>query len=503
MAKQVYKAENAFLGGLTPSSDLFGPEGTYAEARDIDPHRKIGYIMPGWAESTVAHSSASVLSGLVLDAVVDPNDTTITPDVYAIDTNAVYHVNNGAIFTNTSAWPHTFSNGEELAIYPISSTNYLWYASNTDIGKCNISATNVTFDDDYMSTSAIGAASLNDASHPILEWKTYMWIGNGRYLSKFDGQATGSASAVGQFTEQALDLPNKWEITDLFPTRNHIGICAWKKPGVDTSRTESKVFMWDGVSEDYNYSIPVQDNKIVASINTDDGIQIVTQGRESQSTLRQLTENGGEEIEHLKTVSGSAFKYWNVNHRNAIDEFHGRTLLGATSIENRIFAYGRPTRNLPISFSQPYSDRRVGGSADTGFVGLLQQNIIFASFRSNTDNYVFSKFNTTTQSGNAEWRGKYFCPGAKMRINYVQFFFDPLATGDDITPTLDVDFGTSFTLNDPRGNTNISYTNDGAIVSKKFKNVGKDCYSFRPVLKWTAGDTAFSKIIIDYDFIPE
>jgi len=58
------------------------------------------------------------------------------------------------------------------------------------------------------------------------------------------------------------------------------------------------------------------------------------------------------------------------------------------------------------------------------------------------------------------------------------------------------------TLKDPRGNTTISYTNDGAITFKRFK-VGLNCHSFRPGLNWTAGGTQFSKIVIDYSSLPD
>jgi len=77
-----------------------------------------------------------------------------------------------------------------------------------------------------------------------------------------------------------------------------------------------------------------------------------------------------------------------------------------------------------------------------------------------------------------------------------------LVASDSVTPTLDIDYGTSVTLSDPRGNATISYTLDGAVTSKRF-NVKRDCHAFRPAISWTAGGVSFSKIVIDYDFISD
>ena len=85
----------------------------------------------------------------------------------------------------------------------------------------------------------------------------------------------------------------------------------------------------------------------------------------------------------------------------------------------------------------------------------------------------------------------------------MKFYYDPLASGDDFTPTLELDYGRkTITLTDGLGNSNVSFSNDGTNnpTSKRFE-VREDCESVRPIINWTAGDVAISRIVIDYSII--
>ena len=486
MPKKIF---SNWLGGLTSYSERVGAEGTYAEARDIDPYRNPGFIMPGWKESNKTSSAGGILTGLIKDAISDIGSN----NMYALDDTKLYQLTNfGTTFTNNTTFPHTItgaSRGEALAIYPIGTTNYLFYFYQTNAGRFDLSS---TFDDDWLSTIPIGATTLQNASHPVLEWNSYLWIGNGRYVSKLDGQ-TG---ANGTFTEKALDLPQGWEITSLFPTRNYIGICAWRKMNAGESyRAQSAIFFWDGTSADYNYQIPVEDNKITTSFNDDGRIYLITTGRGFGCTLRRLTEEGDEPLKQLKTYVDGELKYFYVNYRNAIDIFQNRLLIGATSgLQNYIFAFGRPTMDYPEILTQPYSTSN--NPTSSGGIGVIKQlfsNFIFVSAYDDTY-YYWMRF-ATGYSTNALLKERYEDAGQKIRINYVKFYFKPLVSGDSVTVSIDTDYGTSNSLG------TISYDSDGGTITSKRFNKLILCHAFRPVIDWSDGGVAFSKIVVDYDFI--
>jgi hypothetical protein len=497
MPKAIY---DNFLGGLTSYSERFGPQGTYAEGRDVDPHRKPGFIMPGWAESSKVSSTGGVLGGLISSACINPASN----KVYAIDLGKVYEILLGTTFTSDGNWPHaTTSNGWEVFFYHIAANNRLFYVMDANVGMCDIDTP--TFDDDWLSTvPANGATLTTNVPHVTIEWQSMRWIANGQYLGKLDGQ-TG---ANGTWTAEALDLGKGWEITTLFSTQHYIGVCAWYKmtSGLDY-RTNAKVFMWDGTSSTYNYEIPIEDNRIISALNDNGKIYLITEGREFGSTLRQLTETGGIPLRHLKTfVDGTATHFSNSGttsqFRNTMDIFQNRVLItGCSTTRNAVFAFGRPDVTFPEALIQPYSSSDdPSATGAMGFVGHLIKGQIFISAYDETD-YHWMKF-AGSSSTNALWKGRYTDLGQKVRVNYVKFYFQPLVSGDSVTPTLDIDYGTSVTLKDPRGNTTISHTNDGGITQKKF-NVKRDCHSFRPVIDWDGGGVAFSKIIVDYDFITD
>ena len=53
-----------------------------------------------------------------------------------------------------------------------------------------------------------------------------------------------------------------------------------------------------------------------------------------------------------------------------------------------------------------------------------------------------------------------------------------------------------------RNSDNSFDTNDGAITYKRY-NIQKDCHAVAPVLSWDAGGVAFSKVVLDYDFVED
>ena len=490
-----------FLGGLS-GTDRNAPANTYAEGREVDPHRDLGYLTPGYIATKVAadNDNPQIIKGLIRDICVDP----ATDDAYFIDGTNLYHMtdmdgteafNNN--FDGSSHYYKAITNASTsdncaLAIYPISTTNYLFYAYQTasagDIGRYDLSS---TFDDDYMSTVPSGAAALQKAPHPILEYKTYLFIGNGRYIAKFDGQ-TG---ANGTLTAQALDFPQGWEVTALFPTKNYLGICAWRKQTVGTDiRTNAVIWLWDLVSSDANQIIPVEDNYISAAINQDGIVYLIGWGREPGTVIRQLTDNGGIKLKSLvHNISGTSYNFQPPTY-NSIDVYQNRIIFGTNAPYGEIFSYGRANINEPYALTMPWGGGGTPASSSAiRAVKTVMRNKVYTGSTDAT-NYYLNKY-YTGGSTNATYKANYYEPPQKVRINYIVFQFKPLVSGDSVTVSLDTDYGTSNSLG------TITYSGDGAITSKRFDCSWITCRSFRPVIQWSAGAIAFSKIIIDFDYL--
>ena len=487
-----------FLGGLSVASDNIGAEGMYAEARDVDPQRSPGYIRPGFEEGATSQTG---LDGLITDAKIDP-DATGQGVVYAIDSTAIYKITGTTpnTFTQDANWPHTIpiNNGQSVIFYDIgstvSSTTYLFYLNSTTMGRCDLSGP--TFIEDYL-TGSLSASPLKAAAHySPMEWGAYMWVPNGRFLSKFDG-TTGD---TGTWTEDALTLAEGWEITSLFSTENYIGICAWVKPAANYNtrwKGKSAVFFWDGNSDFYNYMIPVEDNKIVSSFNDGDDIYILTEGRGYGTVLRKLVGRKAVAVKNFKIDIAGTHRDYYTDYPNVIDIFQNRLLIGLTcpAFRNDIFAYGSINPLYPIGLFQVSSgtDTPVGETVTNrngiGFLGHLYRQQYFASFYDGT-NYYWKSF-VGGNATNADVNPNYQEMGRKVKINYVKFYFKPLVADDDVTVSIDTDFGTSNSLG------TITHSNDGAVTTKRFdKRI--ECYSFRPVINWSVGGAAFSRIVVDY-----
>lgn len=490
MANKAYnKIYSNFLGGLS-LAERNTREGTYLQGENIDPHRSPGFIKPGWAHRDQTSSVGGVLTGLIVDAIVDPAGTI----VYAIDSGKLYKIASvGGTFTNDGNFPHAVSTGSEVFFYNIGSNRRLFYLQATDIGMCVIATP--TFDDDWGSTIPAGAGALQSAPHPKLEWKTYMFIGNGRYVARLDGQ-TG---ANGTIELTKLDLGADWEVTSMFSTDHFIGVCAWRKMASGSFyKTECKVFMWDGTSTDYNYSIPIEDNKIMSSLNDSGTIYLLTTGRGFGHTIRVLTSTGSKQIRNLKLEIDDTWRYFYATYPNSLELFQNRLLIGANAngYGASILTYGSTNPDFPPVLAQPYYSTDCYGvtNSQVGFIGQLFLGSINASFFNGT-NYYFQRYAGST-STNAKLKMPYTDLGQNIRINYIKFYFKPLVSGDDITISIDTNYGTANTIG------TIKYSTDGAITSKIFRKP-IDCHSFRPTITWTAGGVAFSKIVVNYQFISD
>jgi hypothetical protein len=498
-----------FTGGLT-----INPRDTdkskYVEGKGIDPFREYGYLMPGYLPSLMTGTPSI---GLIKDICIDNQAS----DVFFLDQNKIYHISDIILDNwdgNFDGLSHDYYSigtcvaGYSLAIYKIGSSRKLFYSWNSNttgfIGMYDLSS---TFDDNWNTDQPAGAGAGALSESPILfhEWKSYLWFTNGQYIGKYDGQ-TG---AKGTIDIDAFDLGVGWEASKVISTKNYLCILAFDNTvanqtyGNEQYRGTSKLVFWDGISTAATYQIYVQDNKVVNAINQNGNILIWTFGRDFHSILRQLLDEGSEIITKLRFPVSGVSKDFGSPFENAIDTYGNKLIFGVAreGVSNPygyIFSYGRESASDNYALTIPFS---VGDSLSyVTAIKSARYNKIYVAGYNGSANSLWKIEGTNYMS--AYYKAPYTDFGQKVRINYVKYYFKPLASGDSVTPTLDVDYGTSVSLRDPRKNATIAYSTDGAITSKRF-NIMKDCHAIAPVLSWSSGGTAFSKIIIDYSFIED
>ncbi|MCH7733345.1 MAG: hypothetical protein IIB44_12705, partial [Candidatus Marinimicrobia bacterium] len=274
---------------------------------------------------------------------------------YAIDDGGSLYKMTGATFTTIASLRDNGTSGatrgEDLLMYQVNGVDKLLYFYEDDGGLYSLD--DVTFNDTFLSGTTAGKAQLQNAPHPavIFPDNNRAYIGNGQYLAEFNGNTSGGSNGTLDATK--IDLGPGWEITSLFIMTNFTGMCAWQKNQDKSQRTQSAVFLWDGVSDKPNKSIPVEDNKIEASINKNGTIFLLTQGRQSASALRRLTDNGAALIRNFRfdiagtTVDFTASK-GSISYRKILDVFNNQLLQVYTDNNSTYIAKIKNGKIVPI-----------------------------------------------------------------------------------------------------------------------------------------------------------
>jgi len=467
-------------------------DGKFSVGNLIDPTRDLGYIKPALAGTAVAWTDQL---GATIKDITRYSDTIS----YAIEAGKFHQINNGAI-NKTSPWPRTLSgigNGISTVIYTHKANNILgsraFYIGTAKAGVFDYDNSN-GFDDDWLNTVPADAAVFSDSSgeHAYFIWQNMLFLGDGRYIVRYDG-LTGNE---GTYTAQWFDVGWQWKVKAFFRTEQHLGIIA---RGFYTDDI-SEIILVDGSSTTEAVRRIFIQEKVIAGINLGNELFFITQGIDNKCWIKQLGELGLEPVFEIKfenTATTGTFDTFSAPTRFSEVDIYDSKIAFACKVGTTpyVFVFGRNKPGDPYTLSKPFN---VTGQTITAVKWIDTGTLYVASYTTTTE--YLQKFTTGNATGTMKLPFKDF--GQKIRINYIKFYFKPLVPGDNVTPTIDVDYGTSWTLNSPKKDSTISYALDEAITSKRF-NVKRDCHAFRPAISWTAGGVAFSKITVDYDFISD
>jgi len=502
---------NSWLGGIAPS-DRIGKEGSYYLGEQADPTREIGYLEPGIAGTTLAKSNddPAIISNYINSIKVDSSNT----KAYLLEYGTKLHQSTYAgVLTNDSDFPHTIGDdltghgghttfkGEDIILYPIGSTHYLFYSWNDntdgDVGRVNLTSP-YTFEDDNLSnTVTSGAVLTKGVPHPMMEWQENgkLYIANGEDLVEIDGQ-TG---ANGTADMTAFSLPEGWKITALFPTGDLIGICASYTTGVWSwtgYTARSAVFFWDGSSTKWTRKVIIPDDEIRAAQTLNEDYYIFTKSSSSASGFIRKWDGQGfrlvQKIQDNSTLASRAPAGFGCV--GTYKDF----LVFSVDFYGKVFLYGSPEPGVSPALYQ--ITKSPGGGTDqfARAVGVVGGLIFFSSRDDSESVYYLTKLSTGYDK-NFVYKSLYYEFPQKIRINYVRLYFKTLTSGADDDIKIETNYGdTTTTLG------SISYASDGAIEYKRFNKI-LTCHNFRIIIDTDEGSSTtgirYGKIVIDYDKI--
>lgn len=504
-----------FLGGISPS-DRIGAEGSYYQGKGVMPIHPLyfGYLCPGGAMSQIA--STEYICG---DTEIDSANRMVY--IGAATKLLQYQIIESKLTAGT-LFPRTLSSTlsnhaghasgtiHDVKIYPVGSTNYLFYSwgdgTDGDVGRVELTGS-LDFRDNFLSNYSSGGAVLTGASttpRPMLEWgeSGMLYIGNQRDVHQFDGQ-TG---ANGTFTSAKLSLPFGWWITSLFDAGDYIGIVAHYYPKSTWAWVQYKgraaVFFWDGSSPIYNKRVYISDPEVRDVVSKNGEFYLFCRDSNGIGNIRKWNGVSFVKVKNIvcNVANGTGVdKYSRYAFSKAVRQW-GDMIVFAGSGLGEIFAFGSPSVGMSENLWHVANiSTTTTSNGEIISECVLNDRIIFNSYHEPTSTYRLN-YIPLSGSNNSKFAYKslYYEFPQRARINWVKAYFQPLGSGEGNDIKITTDYGKeTIQLG------NISYAEDGAVTTKKLSTGGNIiCNNFRIEVDVDEGSgIKYGKFVVDYDLI--
>ena len=430
-----------WFGGLAPGFHLvdqgsgpgvnnlkFGPEGSYANSKGVNPFANFGPITPG-SELTDL-TNVSDISNNISAALV--SDVSGAQKAYALEAGTKLHEITYTTNTITSAggFPHTITAhgghstvvGSDLAFYDIGGTKYVFYSWNDstdgDVGRLNLGGS--TFDDDFMSTVPANAAALGTGPHILVPAENgFMYITSLNSIHKFDG----TTGANGTLTASVIDLPLGWEIVDAISYRGFLWIGAVYLKGVGNAvQRDVAIYVWNFSSTSSFADIIYIDAIDFIAFDIDNSkLDCFTISKDHRCDLRRYT---GKEFTLLEQYSIDH----RPNNKHSITKYRGMKVWLAqnetlTDDTIQVISYGKPHPNFSVGSAKPFAfASKEDGSA---FFETISGAYYLGTRVSSGGNYKLSRISGTF--GSAELYSRVYELPANSQIDWVNIFFEPIS----------------------------------------------------------------------------
>jgi hypothetical protein len=284
-------------------------------------------------------------------------------------------------------------------------------------------------------------------------------IGNGQELSTVDASGIWGTADATYFT-----IDNDYQIKCL----EVIGGGNWLAVGTTkTDQTDSKLFLWDGFSTNYNDVITIKENGINSIINSD-AIVLVNAG--SAGNLYQCTGNSLVPVKTIPFVgSGLTAKVY----PGASTNYHGKPLFGvsegtSTTVKRGVYSWSSADKNYPTVLNLDYTPSHGNLTGTTRQVGALLSEgdtDLYISWKNGSD-YGVDLVDGSGVFATAEYQTRIYDADVAHLVKYFSDFLATLAralrTGEKIDVYIDSDRSGSW------GSAILTcdYSTDGAILEK-------------------------------------
>jgi len=389
---------------------------------------------------------------------------------HALSSNVAYACSNDKVFkiTNTAVsngnFPKTIAAGTanmatDLLIYQ-GKVLVLWNDTGVD-GDIGLLTNDTTWDDDWGSTVATGAAQLQDAPHyGIVGGNDKAYITNGIYIASVNGTTLDATALDFNTDSQTISVSWNW---------NRV-IIAINRPNVAGANYNlSTIVRWNGTSSSWEGD-PIEVGGEIGALYTKNGRTFVW-WKDAITTggynFGYLTGPGGT-LETIRRYAGS------LPNQAQVGDYDGN--IGWIS-SNKLVLWGAKDKDNPINFYRFMS----GTYATIGTWGAPFGTPLISSTAST--NYNLAK--ASGYSTGARFNTMAFnmrMPGWKAYIQLVQVGFETLATGAKLDTTITYDQGAS-----SKELTQIAYSATDTSTVRKIYNGGLHVDDFRVDFSWKNG----------------
>jgi len=388
---------------------------------------------------------------------------TASDTAYAVGGAKLYKISSTTV-TSDGTWPHTIDkavvtgeDGEDIIEYQ-GNVYYTYNHSGSagDIGKLTEPS---TFDDDWGSTTPTGAATLQDAPHPLCVGDDdIMYFGNGRYVGYYDG--VNDVISVDE-----LDLMADAQVVDIGYAGGKVVIAANLPNLTGNNANYGVIYFWDGISESWEEPTIEVPGRIGSILIRGGAIYVFY--TELSSSAYKLGYVQGNTIQEIESFSGS------------LPLFYQKTIFKGMIawISNaKVHLWGTRTSDLPVQHSQ-YMDC---GHATAGGLANTFGSLVVASTDGST-NFKISK--PSGYATSARWYSLTF-PVAVSIIDKIRVHYNALTTDARVDFTLRYNRGAStLSLGDVR------YANESGTLRKTI-SIGQEVDDFRLELSWANGSAS-------------
>ncbi len=438
-----------FNGGLSSGSKI-GLKGSFRWAQGCDIHSDPDrlQIMP---------KSTKDSGAIVTDLVLFGTNNTVNANRYFLgDAGCLYKRTSGGSWSKLS----TYTDAQGMGFF--SGTNQVFFVSG-----------NVEYRLSPASGVIATGRSLNSTTwHPVEAFLDKVFLGNGRELISTDGSNIDydSTTVGGGIT---IDFNYSMKVL------KNIGNWLFIGANSDNS-SDARYFLWDGVSEDYNYARSLKGEDGINAVEVaDDGTVLVHAGK--QGHVYQLVGIDAP-LEKMKALPRIEKSKTIEVYPGSTANYQGHCLFGlstGTSVtaERGVYSYTSTDRNYSKVFNMDYAISTGTTTGITLQIGCLlsaNTNELFVGWRDDTTYGVdlidgtgvqaTALLETLIHDDNSPYRRKYY---KKFKVKLA----GDLRTGEVITLYYKADRATTGGDDDDGWITigTLDFSVGGAINVKRFK----------------------------------